>query len=61
MKAVLLIFVLALTAVYGFYSPSLQNQEAAFKSNEELFKAISDYFYSLSTGSAATGSLNTRG
>lgn len=59
MRAVLLIFVLALTAVYGFYSPSLQNQ-GGFKSNEELFKAMSDYFYSLSTGNAA-GSINTRG
>lgn len=60
MKTVLLIFVLALTAVYGFYSPSLQNQGGAFKNNEELFKAMSDYFYSLSAGNTA-GSINTRG
>ncbi|KAJ3660796.1 hypothetical protein Zmor_005227 [Zophobas morio] len=56
MKAVLLIFVLALATVYGFYlQPNIQGQEAAYKSNVELFKSLSDYFSQLavSGGSVA--------
>ncbi|KAJ3660795.1 hypothetical protein Zmor_005226 [Zophobas morio] len=51
MRAALLIFVLVLTTVYGFYlQPNMPGQAGAYQSNEQLFKALSDYFYSLSTG-----------
>jgi hypothetical protein len=61
MKATILIFVLALTAVYGFYlQPNVAGQQV-HQSNAELFKALSDYFYGLSTGSGSAQSLHVRG
>jgi hypothetical protein len=62
MKVGLLIFVLALTTVYGFYlEPNMSGQPGAYKSNAELFKALADYFYSLSTGSASGQALPLKG
>jgi len=62
MRATILIFVLALTAVYGFYAkPNMHLQQAVQRglTQPQLYQALGDYFYQLSAG--ITGSVDPAG